>query len=186
MDPDRVYHPGQRELQDRYDSRRLADRLAERLTRPALQDEDREFIARLPFFFLASADPEGQPDVSYKGGVPGFVRTPDATTIEFDHYDGNGMFRSLGNLLVQPKVALLFIDFEQPKRLRVLGQAALAYGPEPRVRVAVEAVFPNCPRYVHPMRSEGISPYAPRPGHVPPEPAWKSYEMFRDVLPRKP
>ena len=54
-------------------------------------------------FFLATADDEGRPDCSYKGGDPGFVRVLDERTIAFPGYDGNGMFRSFGNLLVNPR-----------------------------------------------------------------------------------
>lgn len=183
-----LYHVGQRTLQDAFDSRRLA----ERLSREAFTDDDREFIGRQPCFFLASADAQGWPDCSYKGGVPGFVRVSDPHTLLFPSYDGNGMFRSLGNLLVNPRVGLLFIDFESPRRLRVLGRATLHDDPamlaafagaQRVVQVHAERIFPNCPRYIHPLRREGLSEHAPREGHVPPEPAWKSFEMFRDVLP---
>jgi hypothetical protein len=189
-----IYHAGARRLQDRFDSRRLADRIAERLVREALTDDDRAFIERQTMFFLATADADGRPDVSYKGGAPGFVRTPDARTVAFPAYDGNGMFLSLGNLLVAAAVALLFIDFEAPRRLRVHGRATLdehdpllpAFdGAIAVVRVAVDAAFPNCGRYIHPMRRLELSAHAPRCGHVPPDAEWKSMEMFRDVLPRR-
>jgi len=191
------YHAGARHWQDRFDSRRLADRLAERLSRPELSADDRVFIARQSMFFLASADAAGQPDVSYKGGAPGFVQALDARTLAFPSYDGNGMFRSLGNLLQNERVGLLFIDFEQPRRLRVLGRAAAPDdnndellpcwpGAQVVVRVAVDLVFPNCPRYIHRMQPLEVSPYVPVEGVATPEPAWKSFDSFCDVLPRKP
>ena len=121
--PEPAYHAGMRQLQDRFDTRRLADRLDERLGRTAFTDEDRAFIESRPLFFLATADAEGRPDCSYKGGAPGFVRVTAADELAFPSYDGNGMFRSLGNILVNPAVALLFIDFEPPNRLRVNGAA---------------------------------------------------------------
>jgi predicted pyridoxine 5'-phosphate oxidase superfamily flavin-nucleotide-binding protein len=189
-----LYHEGSRRLQDRFDTRRLADRLEERLSRTDFSAEDRAFIAGQAFFMLATADADGWPDCSYKGGAPGFVRLLDDRTLAFPSYDGNGMFRSLGNLLVNPRVGLLFIDFEQPRRLRVLGLATLAdddplrgefEGAQCVVRVAVQRIFPNCPRYLHPMQRSGVSEHAPRPGHTPPDAAWKRFDMFRDVLPRK-
>ena len=189
-----MYHAGCRALQDAFDTRRLADRLEERLTREAFSDEDRAFIESQPMFLLATADTDGWPDCSYKGGVPGFVHLPDARTLVFPSYDGNGMFRSLGNLGVNPRVGLLFIDFEHARRLRVQGLAELSDedplsgrfpGAQRIVRVRVERIFPNCPRYIHPMRRLGVSEYAPKLGHAPPEPAWKRFEMFRDVLPRR-
>ena len=189
------YHAGARHWQDRFDSRRLADRLAEKLSRPELTADDCAFIARQPLFFLASTDAAGQPDVSYKGGAPGFVHALDARTLAFPSYDGNGMFRSLGNLLQNERVGLLFIDFEQPQRLRVLGRAAAADddtllanwpGAQVVVRVAVDLVFPNCPRYVHRMRRLEVSPYVPVLGVATLVPAWKSFDLFCDVLPRQP
>jgi hypothetical protein len=123
------YHERSRELQDRFDTRRLADRLAEKLSRSAFTAEDKAFVESRPMFFLATADADGQPDCSYKGGVPGFVRITGASELSFPSYDGNGMFRSLGNVLANPRVGLLFLDFEKPRRLRVLGRARLE---EPR------------------------------------------------------
>jgi len=75
--------------------------------------------------FLATADGQGRPDCSYKGGLPGFVRIVDERTLAFPDYNGNWMYRSLGNVLVNQSVALLFIDFDRPQRLRVLGEATL-------------------------------------------------------------
>ena len=188
------YHLGARHWQDRFDSRRLADRLAERLSRTALVEQDCAFIAHQPMFFLATADDQGQPDVSYKGGEPGFVRVLDERTLAFPSYDGNGMFRSLGNLRLNAQVALLFIDFEQPQRLRLLGRASASDtdallgdwpGAQLVVRVAVELLFPNCPRYIHRMQRLETSAYVPCAGVPTPEPAWKGFEMFSDVLPGK-
>ena len=188
-----AYHAGMRQLQDRFDSRRLADRLDERLGRSAFTAEDRAFIETRSMFFLASADAQGHPDCSYKGGDPGFVRITADNELAFPSYDGNGMFRSLGNVLANPAVGLLFIDFESPKRLRVNGQAriddddellASFVGAQIVVRVRAERIFPNCPRYIHHTAAANPSPYVPRAGHTPPEPKWKSFEMFADVLPR--
>ena len=157
-----LYHDGSRAWQDRFDTRRLADRIEQTLVRDAFDDGDRAFIERSALFFLATCDAHGQPDVSHKGGRPGFVRVLDQRTLAFPSYDGNGMFRSLGNLSVQPRVALLFVDFERPARLRVLGRASIDTddplirdfaGAQLVVRVAVELIFPNCPRYIHRMRA---------------------------------
>ncbi|MET0378017.1 MAG: pyridoxamine 5'-phosphate oxidase family protein, partial [Spongiibacteraceae bacterium] len=114
-----MYHDGSRQWQDEFGTRALADRLAERLARAVFTDEDRAFIESRPLFFLATADATAHPDCSYKGGTPGFVRVLDPQTLVFPSYDGNGMFKSLGNIAVNPHVGLLFIDFESPKRLRV-------------------------------------------------------------------
>ena len=188
------YHDGSRQLQDAFDSRRLADRIADKLSRAAFTAEDRSFVEGAAMFFLATADADGAPDCSYKGGAPGFVRLLDDSTLAFPSYDGNGMFKSLGNVLVNPRVALLFIDFESPRRLRVQGRASLhdderllaSFDGAQRVVVGqAEAIFPNCPRYIHPMQRDKLSEHAPRPGHVPPDATWKGFDLFRDVLPRR-
>lgn len=83
------YHDGSRELQDRFDTRRLADRLQHRVVRETIGLEDREFIERMDMFLLASADAAGQPQCSYKGGDPGFLRVVDERTLAFPNYDGN-------------------------------------------------------------------------------------------------
>ena len=188
-----LYHEHSRALQDRFDSRRIADRLAEKLLRAEFSEEDRAFIARQSFFFLASADAQGRPDCSYKGGAPGFVRVVAADTLAFPSYDGNGMFKSLGNITANAAVGLLFIDFQAGKRLRVNGDAALhlddplkdAY-PEAQaiVRVRAQHVFPNCPRYIHRMELVEPSPYVPTAGCATPVPGWKRSDAFKDYLPR--
>jgi predicted pyridoxine 5'-phosphate oxidase superfamily flavin-nucleotide-binding protein len=190
-----TYHAGMRQLQDRFDTRRLADRLDERLGRSAFTDEDRAFIQGRSMFFLASADDQGRPDCSYKGGAPGFVRVTADSELAFPSYDGNGMFRSLGNMLVNAAVALLFIDFESPNRLRVNGRAMIVEddpllaefdGAQLVVRVQAERIFPNCPRYIHRTTAAQPSPYVPRADYTPPQPKWKSMDMFVDVLPVAP
>jgi predicted pyridoxine 5'-phosphate oxidase superfamily flavin-nucleotide-binding protein len=189
---DGFYNDGSRRLQDRFETRPLADRLTERTLRGRLTDDDRALVESATMFFLATADADGHPDCSYKGGDAGFVRAIDPGTLVFPSYDGNGMFRSLGNVLVNPWVGMLFIDFDRPKRLRINGRATvhqehewLARFPEADllVEVAVDDVFPNCPRYVHQLERREASPYVPRPGCETPRPKWKDMDAFRDALP---
>jgi predicted pyridoxine 5'-phosphate oxidase superfamily flavin-nucleotide-binding protein len=188
-----MYHEGNRQLQDRFDSRRLADRLEEKLTRTAFSDDDKTFIEGAAYFFLATADADGRPDCSFKGGVPGFVRVTGPSELAFPDYDGNGMFKSLGNALVNPNVGLLFIALhDKPKRLRVNGSATVSesdpllgetVGAQLIVRIAARAIFPNCPRYIPNMQMTGPSIYTPQPQCEPAEPAWKGFDIFKDVVP---
>ena len=176
-----MYSDGMRRMQDKKDARRIADALEAHTVRAALTDDDRAFIARAPFFFLATAGKDGTPDCSYKGGAPGFVSV-DATSLSWLDLDGNGQFRSLGNVLENPRVSLLFIDFATPRRLRVHGTATLVDEDDSvRVIVAVERAFPNCPRYIHKMKLEELSPYVQ---DDPPVPSWKKDPRFCDALPR--
>ena len=190
-----LYTAANRQLQDQFDTRRLADRLEERIVHHTLSEADRAFLEGVDMFFLATADADGKPQCSYKGGEPGFVRALDDHTIAFPTYDGNGMFLSLGNLLANPHVGILFIDFVNQRRLRLNGVASLdAADPLLRdyaeaqliVRVRITDVFPNCPRYVHNMQLVERSQFVPRDGCETPEPEWKSKDWVRDVLPATP
>ena len=189
-----MYHEGMRTLQDVRETRPLADRLEQVTVRSAFTAEDRAFISSRPMMFVATADPQGNPECSYKGGLPGFVRVIDDRTLAFPDYDGNGMYRSWGNILVNPAVGLLFLDFETPKRLRVNGCATVSADDPLRaefpgsvfiVRVAASRIFPNCPRYIHKMQLVEYSAYAPRADYAPPVPAWKTFDTFRDALPAR-
>jgi hypothetical protein len=143
-------------------------------------------------FFLATADEHGFPQCSYKGGDPGFVRVLDERTIAFPCYDGNGMFLSMGNVLANAHVGLLFVDFQRPSRLRLNGIASIdADDPLTAeyeraqfvVRVRATHVFPNCPRYIHKLELVERSRFVPRQASEPPIPDWKRREWARDVLP---
>jgi predicted pyridoxine 5'-phosphate oxidase superfamily flavin-nucleotide-binding protein len=192
-----MYHEGNRRLQDDFESRGIADRLEQKLTRTVFTADDKAFIESAVYFFLATADAEGRPDCSFKGGAPGFVRLTGPSELAFPDYDGNGMFKSLGNLVVNPGVGLLFIAMHgKPARLRVNGTARVSrddpllketVGAQMIVRVAARAIFPNCPRYIPRMQLTEPSIYVPQPGCDPPEPAWKSFDIFKDAVhPRQP
>lgn len=187
----RVYHDGHRALQDRFDTRKLADRIEERLVRDVIDDGDKAFIEKMSMFFLATADEQGRPQCSYKAGAPGFVRVVDERTLAFPSYDGNGMYLSIGNVLQNPHVGLLFIDFEGQKRLRFNGVASIdehddllsCYAEAQLiVRVRATEVFPNCPRYIHRMQFVEPSRFVPTEGCETPVPDWKRRAWARDVL----
>jgi len=191
-----MYHEGNRRLQDQFESRRISDRL-ESFARTQFTPDDRAFIESASYFFLASADAEGRPDCSFKGGMPGFVQVTGPSELAFPDYDGNGMFKSLGNILVNAEIGMLFIAMHgRSQRLRVNGTAivnredpllAQTVGAQMMVRVTARVIFPNCPRYIPDMELVDPSTYAPRPGVEPPEPAWKGFDSFKDCIhPRQP
>jgi predicted pyridoxine 5'-phosphate oxidase superfamily flavin-nucleotide-binding protein len=191
-----LYHQGNRALQDEFGSRALADRLQD-LARTAFTPDDTAFIEESIYFFLATANAEGWPDCSFKGGPPGFVRVTGPAELSFPDYDGNGMFKSLGNVAINSHVGLLFISMHgKPRRLRVSGDAHILRddplmsqmpGAQMIVRVNARAIFPNCPRYIPHLGLGQPSPYVPAVGTERLEPAWKSFEAFRDVVPpRRP
>jgi predicted pyridoxine 5'-phosphate oxidase superfamily flavin-nucleotide-binding protein len=188
-----MYNEGSRALQDRFASRALADRLDEKLRRERFNEADKAFVEAASFFFLATADAEGRPDCSFKGGLPGFVRIAAPDELIWPDYDGNGMFRSLGNIAVNPHVGLLFMKVgDKPGRLRINGRAVVDFG-DPRigefagaqglVKLTPTDIFPNCPRYIPRLELGEPSTYAPRPATAPVEPAWKGFDDFKDVVP---
>lgn len=186
------YHKGNRDLQDKFDSRRLADRLTELIIHDEVTDEDKDFIESLDMFFISTVDELGRPTVSYKGGDPGFIRVLDSKTIAFPGYDGNGMFLTAGNLDINDDVGLLFISFTTPHRLRLHGKATMDandplledyVGAQYVVRIAVRNLFINCSRYIHQHDTSKPSEYVPRQGIPTPDPEWKSFESIREVLP---
>ncbi len=186
------YSPASRSLQDVFDTRRLADRLAEVKVHDHFTPDDRQFIERLDMFFLATVDAAGQPTCSYKGGDPGFVTVLDDTTLAFPNYDGNGMYLSMGNVAETNRVGMLFIDFELQRRMRVDGTARISQEeslmsryPEAQFVVQVEAarIYPNCPRYIHKYQLVERSAFVPHPEVRTPIPAWKQAPWAADVLP---
>ena len=115
-------------------------------------------------------------------------------TLEFPEYDGNNMYRTLGNIARNPHVGLLFVRFDGKSfRTRVRGKATIHddaetmarhHGAKVVVRVQCE-IFPNCPRYVPDLMSgvePASNPFTPRPGYEPPPPEWKSRDYLKDVL----
>jgi predicted pyridoxine 5'-phosphate oxidase superfamily flavin-nucleotide-binding protein len=190
----RMYGPIHRSLQDRFDTRRLADNVELRVVGTEITAEHKAFMESRDMFWLATVDHQGRPTVSYKGGDPGFVRVLDSKTLAFPCYDGNGMFYSMGNLIGNAQVGLLFVNFEKPHRLRVQGAASVddhdplrADYPEAQmvVRVAVTEVFRNCPRYVHRYQKVTASEFVPRAGGNTPLAPWKRVEDVQAVLPAR-
>lgn len=186
------YHDGNRYFHDRFDTRRLADRSAEVRVSDVFEDWASDFIERANMFFLATCDHRGLPTCSYKGGRPGFVRVLDSHHLAFPNYDGNGRYLTMGNLRVNPMVGMLFIDFENPGRVRVQGEASIDEddelmenypGAQFVVRVRAAEVFRNCPRYIHRYEYQGTSEYVPDHGYTPPIPDWKYLPELNPYLP---
>ena len=189
-----IYGDNHRSLQDKYDTRRLADRLEEMIISDVIGEQDKPFIESREFFFLSTIDQQAQPTVSFKGGPPGFVKVVDERTIAFPSYDGNGMFYSMGNLKGQPEIGILFIDFENPHRVRFHGTASIQendplldeyHEAELVVRVSLSKMWINCPRYIPKFQKVESSRYVPNVTTQTPLAAWKRIDAVQDVLPAK-
>jgi predicted pyridoxine 5'-phosphate oxidase superfamily flavin-nucleotide-binding protein len=189
-----IYHNGNRDLQNHFDTKKLADRVNDLIVHEEITEQERDFITSRDMFFISSVDEQGRPTVSYKGGDVGFVRVIDEKTIAFPSYDGNGMFLTAGNIVLNHDVGLLFIDLEQPQRLRLHGTATVTLD-DPLldeyidadyiIRITVRNLFLNCPRYIHHYKKVEPSEYLPKKGCVAPIPDWKKLDVVQDVLPKK-
>lgn len=186
------YSEQHRQLQDQNDTRKLADKLEQIIIENQINEQHQPFIESRDFFFLTTIDHRGYPTCSYKGGNPGIVRVIDPQTLCFPSYDGNGMFLSIGNILANTKIGMLFIDFETPHRVRVQGDAVIQPddpllseypGAEMIVRVKISEIFINCPRYVHRMQRIESSKYVPQAEMETPAAQWKRIDALQDVLP---
>jgi predicted pyridoxine 5'-phosphate oxidase superfamily flavin-nucleotide-binding protein len=188
-----MFHEGNRQLQDQFDTRRLAEHCVAKLVRDVINPKQKAFIESADMFFLATVNDKGEPTCSYKGGDPGFVRVVDERTLAIPNYDGDGKYLSWGNTIVNHNVAMLFIDFMKGWRLRIHGTATLSDtdplmseypGTQFIVRIRVREIFGNCPRYIHKYQLVERSSYVPRAGCETPQPEWKKQPEWKQVLPR--
>ena len=109
-----MFNDGNRTLLERYNGRAVADKIVELVETATFTPEFREFVESLPFFFLATSAGENTV-CSFKGGAPGFVRVTAPDQLIFPDYDGNRMYKSLGNIIENPNVGLLFSNSELRK-----------------------------------------------------------------------
>ena len=190
----KLYSESHRELQDKFDSRKMADRLNDVIVKKSFDEDAINFINAVDMFFLSTIDHNNRPTVSYKGGDPGFVKVIDETTLAFPSFDGNGMFMSMGNIKQNNKIGMLFISFEKPHRLRVHGEATITEGdsllenyPEADliVRVNLTDYWQNCPRYIHRYKKIDGSKYVPKKNKKTPIAGWKKTDIVQDVLSKK-
>lgn len=189
-----IYGEHHRTLQDQFDSRQLANRLRKVSVGSELTADAREFIQARDMVFLSTVDHRGFPTCSYKGGAVGFVHVVDSRTLVLPSYDGNGMYLSAGNIAANPKVGLLFIDFERPHRLRIHGVASLVRdehelkhfpGAELLITISIHEVFINCPRYIHHYERVGTSRFVPQEEGETPMALWKTLDLIRGYLPER-
>jgi predicted pyridoxine 5'-phosphate oxidase superfamily flavin-nucleotide-binding protein len=192
VEPELFYHEGSRRMQRHFGTEDLADHLARRYVLEELEDEHVGWIIGADAVYVATLDPDGHPECSYKGGLPGFILVPDVRIIEIPSYDGNGMYRTLGNAASESWVGLLFLFPEINAKLRVNGTSEVLTDPEAVgehqgaeavMRVTVKAVFENCPRYLHNPATGEYSAHCPRPGYQPPPPDWKLKPEYDGLLP---
>jgi hypothetical protein len=91
---------------------------------------EQELVTRADTFFVASANPGGELDVSHRGGIPGFVRLHDARTLSVPDYPGNHLYNTLGNLALDPRAGLAFVDFETGRHASIGVRAEILHDVE--------------------------------------------------------
>ncbi len=190
----KIYGEQHRSFQDNFETRKLADTIEGVIVHAEISDEEKAFIESRDMFFLSTVDHLGRPSVSYKGGETGMVKVLDEHTLAFPSYDGNGMYLSAGNISINNKIGMLFIDFEKPHRLRIYGEASVSKD-DPLldeyndaqliIRVKPTEIWINCPRYIHKYQRVESSEYVPQKNEDAPLPEWKKLDLFQDMLPPK-
>jgi predicted pyridoxine 5'-phosphate oxidase superfamily flavin-nucleotide-binding protein len=145
--------------------------------RDPLSAAERDFLAAMDGFYLATVSETGWPYVQFRGGPPGFVTTPDEHTIAWPDFRGNRQYISTGNLAHDGRAAMIFMDYARQARLKVYGRVRVtdvrrgesgevtaALGSyrarvEREVRVDVSAYDWNCPQHITPRYSaEELAP----------------------------
>jgi len=159
-----IFHQGHKKARDRYNTKANADYWLETLDTSKLNNAMIEFIENCTYFFFATASPEGQPNLNYKGGEKGFLHVINENQLVFPNFKGNGILHSLGDLELNDKVSLLIPDFNHHVRLKIIGQAKVvyedvyisefydyfsAYNFDSLIIIDIKYVIPNCPSNLH-------------------------------------
>ena len=103
---------------------------------PALTMRQRLAIERADTLFIASVHAGSGADASHRGGRPGFVRVVDERRLRIPDYAGNNMFQTLGNITADPRIGLLFVDFETGTTLQLTGRARILWDREEYAELA--------------------------------------------------
>lgn len=193
-----MYSEGSRTLQDRYNARPTADLIKKATTVSSFDDDNfgyKAFIEEASYFFLATSSGENT-DCSFKGGPKGFVKITGPNTVVFPDYDGNRMYKSLGNIIDNPNIGMLFLRFDNEEgsrylRVRINGTATVHDdhplkdefpGAKRIVEVETKFIYLNCPRYIPEMTLVEQSAHIPEAGKEQPVPGWKMKPGIKEAL----
>ena len=164
---------GERRAQERFGTSGRAAAFYANQVLPRLNQSMQEFIARMEMAFIATADANGNCDCSFRAGAPGFVQVLDDTTLAYPEYRGNGVLASVGNILENPHIGVMFIDYFQttvglhvngsarvldpgeaaalpnlPPGMTEAGQIKGGRHPDAWVLIAVEEAYIHCSKHV--------------------------------------
>lgn len=156
-----ILHPGELEAQRRFGAEGYWNDHNLGMIRDHLAPAWAAFLEAQAFFFIATANDRGECDCSFRGrefnasGQPyPLLKVLDAKTLVFPDFSGNKLYNSLGNILVNPHIGMLFVDFQNRSRARVNGAAEIIEDRRTHediwpmaqryVRVTVQQAYPNC------------------------------------------
>ena len=182
------FSKSQRKVQDRMEGRKVADALFKNRVHKLLTDSEEHFINNCNFFFIASLG-EKHIDNSIKCGSPGFVQCVTKSKISWTDFDGNRMYRTIGNIIENGIVSLLFVNFENIDKvkngnnisvIRIQGQSNVVFSENkrPKIVIKIKEIIPNCPRYIPKMIVEQESKYL----HEDITPEWKTRKYIKDII----
>lgn len=165
-----AFTPAVKAAQERMGSRSIYARTERGAGAPDVLDEaEVAFLAERDSFYMASNGASGWPYIQHRGGPKGFVRVLDERTIAFADLRGNRQYISVGNVSEDDRVALIFVDYPNRARLKVLARATLItrasdpiafarLGDDVRAErvfvLAIEGLDWNCPQHITPRFTE--------------------------------
>ena len=165
--PDMIVEENQ--AQKKYKTIEEASRLLKSMDTSYIPVHVKYMIENSSYFFLATSSKDGTPNINYKGGEKGFVHVLDENTIIFPDIVGNGIFHGMNDIIQNPNIAMLFIDFVTSQRFKVNGTATIidevkdiskyldytGFDYPPRViKVDVTYVIGNCSKNIDNVRKE--------------------------------
>lgn len=159
MTTDKVYHEGEIAVQERAGVRKIADRLSQ-MIRPFMPDQHREFFEMLPFVVTGLIDELGRPWATMSVGEPGFITSPDQSTLQIA--SAPLLSRELGLQMNEgDKIGLLGIELPTRRRNRMNG--VISQSGADGFAVHVEQSFGNCPQYI---QTRSVEPRGTGAGHT--------------------
>lgn len=157
------------EAQKKYSTVEQASRILSSVDTTCISNQVKSIISKCSYFFLSTASKDSQPNINFKGGDKGFVHVLDKSTIIFPDLHGNGILHGINDIMENPHVAMLFIDFNTGVRYKVNGLATILDDtedinkyldftgfdyPARVIKVDVNYVIGNCSKNIDNVRKE--------------------------------
>ena len=182
------YSSSQKIIQKKYKGFKVAEALLKNRVHNKLLPEYKSLIKKSRFFIISTIG-EKYPEVSIKSGYKGFLKIINSNLLEFIDYDGNRMFRTIGNIKSNHFISLLIFDLDMPDtkdkpntpvKLRILGKAKCVTKNKIRlIRISIDFAFSNCPRYLPNYKFISDSKFVKNKKLTP---EWKKRSYIKNIL----